>query len=220
MGIRRGIPARRGTSVGFILIILLLFFAGPNTLFNAVSNLAEIRPRCGTLRQPIDRVNHQSLVGRAAARRQVPFSVGIQTTGFSSEGAITVRITISNRTLGAQPLLYSGGLAINQPLIDGIGIVLGNIAIPPPASASIPIPDSNIRILMPNQQCVEEITLTAGEAQGIGLIPGAAIRAYYRSSTPGLPQQTIPGQLYGDLGLWVGAVESSGIQIPLSAVAN
>jgi hypothetical protein len=117
------------------------------------------------------------------------------------------------------PFVYSGGVPFNNPVPDGFGIVSGNSPLPPVTPGTGFLPDSNIRLLVPLQSCIEIVDLSIGQLQQFGISPGGVLRAYYRNSNVGQVQQS-PGSIYPDHGLWVGMVESRSQVVPISAAAQ
>lgn len=212
--------------VGVILLVVLAFVAGPNTLPRFLANLLpsvfyEGVP-CAWLRAADDRANHQSLIGRAAPN---PITLRVQVDPLPTDPAAlwNVRIIIANESLGTVPLVYApnqvivgdnGGSGVGLIFTPANGLTTGGVR----ANTTV-IPDDNIRVLGPRQRCVHTAEFPAGNVlTDNALRSGAAqVRAYYRSVTAGQAVQQ-PGieatPIFNDQGLWTGYTESGSVQVP------
>lgn len=199
-----------------LTLLLLVVLAGQNTFTGFLSTLFQSRPACSRMRQASDRGDHQSLIGRAAAQRAAPVRVDLAISDYptTQDGTLTLTIIFTNVTVGTVPFIYSGGIPFNNTTPDGFGIVTGTAPLPPPGSNVTFVPESNVRLLVPLQSCVEIISLNVSQLQQFGIQPGTPIRAYYRNSNVGaiLPGT---GTVYSDMGLWVGSTESRSQSVPV-----
>jgi hypothetical protein len=214
--------------VGVILLIVLAFIAGPNTLPRVLSSLLpavfyEGVP-CAWLRTAENRANHQSLLGRAAPN---PISIRVQVDPLPTDPSALweVRITVTNESLGTVPFVYSP----NQVIVGDNGSSgLGLIFTPPNSLVTggqrpntTIIPDSAIRLLGPRQRCVHTAEFPAGNVLIDGNIRSGAtqVRAYYRNNSRGQvvqPPGVVATPIFNDQGLWTGYVESPPAAIPAS----
>lgn len=215
--------SRRGsTAFGILLIVILFVLAGQNTVSDIFARfLIDLRPSCENARSVVSRESHQSLIARAAAQRRSPFRVELEIGNYPTtpEGTLDVRIILTNTSMGTAPFLLSGGVAVNNPSIDGFGLLTTNTLVAAPAQVNAPLPESNIRLLVPLQTCVQLLRLSVGDLQTFGINPGGVLRAYYRNGSTGSIQTSAPGT-YADHGLWTGVVESAAEAIPVAASAN
>ncbi len=216
---------RSSTVFAALLLLLLVVLAGQNTFtgfFSTVfSQYFNVRPLCSATRQADNRDEHQSLIARAAAQRGAPIRVDLAIGPYPTTAGNLLRLTIvlTNETVGTVPFVYSGGVPFNNTVPDGFGIVSGSSPLPPVTPGTGFLPDSNIRLLVPLQSCIEIVDLSVGQLQQFGISPGGILRAYYRNSNVGQVQQS-PGSVYPDHGLWVGMVESRQQVVPISAAAQ
>lgn len=212
---------RSSTVFAALLLLLLVVLAGQNTFtgfFSTVfSQYFNVRPLCSAIRQADNRDEHQSLIARAAAQRGTPLRIDLLVGGYPTTAGSLLRLTIvlTNETVGTVPFAYSGGVPFNNPVPDGFGIVSGNNPLPPVGLGTGFLPDSNIRLLVPLQSCIEIVDLTVGQLQQFGVAPGGVLRAYYRNSNIGQLQPSA-GSIYPDHGLWVGMIESRSQVVPIS----
>ncbi|GIK29171.1 MAG: hypothetical protein J5J04_15520 [Anaerolineae bacterium] len=215
--------SRRGsTAFGVLLIVVLFVLAGQNTFSDLFANfLVDLRPSCENARGVTAREAHQSLIARAVSQRRSPFRVELEIGAYPTtpEEALVVRIILTNTSMGTIPFLLSGGVAVNNPAIDGFGLLTTTAQVTAPASTNAPIPESNIRLLVPLQTCVQYLTLSVSDLQTFGINPGSVLRAYYRNGATGLIQTSNPG-IFADHGLWTGVVESASEAVPITSSAN
>ncbi|MDZ4763816.1 MAG: hypothetical protein SGI73_04635 [Chloroflexota bacterium] len=211
--------------VGLVLLVLLVFIAGPNTLPRVLSNLLpsviyEGVP-CVWLRRADDRANHQSLLGRVAPN---PIQLRINIDALPSDPAVIwrVRIIITNESLGSVPIVYDPNqVIVGDNLSNGLGLIFTpNISLTSGGTrgGNPVVADRDLRILGPRQRCVHSVEFPAGNVlidQAItrGLV---RIRAYYRNNSAGQVVQTNPvaTPIFNDQGLWSGYVESDEVSIP------
>ncbi|HEX2907600.1 MAG TPA: hypothetical protein VHO69_12100 [Phototrophicaceae bacterium] len=212
--------------VGIVLLILLAFLAGPNTLPRLISALIpdidESIP-CAWLRQGLDRSEHQSLIGRAATS---PISLRVRASAVPTtpDGLLTITVIVTNNSIGSVAIVYdedqvrigddgvgSGlGLAFNAPGTIALGGGQGQTA----------YPETEVRILGPRQTCVHKAEFSISQLPAANIATGTAtVKAYYRNTTPGIVQDNSPQStpVYTDQGLWVGVTESESVPIPLTA---
>ncbi|MBK8134411.1 MAG: hypothetical protein KA401_05035 [Anaerolineae bacterium] len=212
---------RSSTTFAALLLLLLVILAGQNTFTGFISRLFQARPSCSAMRQAVDRDKHQSLIARAAAQRGSPVRVEVSLGSYpvTAEGTLDVTLIFTNTTIGTVPFVYSGGIPINNPVPDGFGVVVGSQALPTVSAANGFLPDSNVRLLVPLQSCVEIIRFNVSQLQQFGIQPGSVVRAYYRNSNLG-PVQSAGDSVYSDHGLWIGVAESRSQVVPIQATTQ
>jgi hypothetical protein len=217
---------RNSTIFAALLLLLLVVLAGQNTFSGFFSNVFSryfnVRPACILMRSAYDRDDHQSLIARAASQRAQPLQVDLLVGPYPTtpDGLLTLTIVLTNTTIGTVPFVYSGGVPFNNPVPDGFGIVTGTQPLPPVSSTTGFLPESNIRLLVPLQSCVEVVNLTVAQLQQFGISAGTIVRAYYRNSNAGALQSDASA-IYPDHGLWVGMAISRDQAIPVQqAVAQ
>lgn len=212
--------------VGIFLLVLLAVFAGPGTLPRLISslipNIDESIP-CAWLRQGINRAEHQSLIGRAAAS---PISLRVRPSSVPNtpDGVLTITVIVTNTSIGTVAIVYDPAQVRigDDGVTSGLGIVFNS---PSPQSAGVPqgatsFPENEIRLLGPRQSCIHRLEFTASQLPAANIATGAAtVKAYYRNTSRGVVQngnaQATP--VYTDQGLWVGIAESDSVPIPLAA---
>lgn len=212
---------RSSTTFAALLLLLLVVLAGQNTFTGFISRLFQARPACSAMRQAVDRDTHQSLIARAAAQRAAPFRVEVSLGSYptTTDGTLDLVLIFTNITVGTVPFVYSGGVPINNPVPDGFGVVVGSQALPAVTPANTFLPDSNVRLLVPLQSCVEILRFSVSQLQQFGIQPGSVVRAYYRNSSPG-QVTTTANSIYSNHGLWVGVAESRSQVVPIQASAQ
>lgn len=212
--------------VGVFLLVLLAVFAGPGTLPRLISslvpNIDESIP-CAWLRQGINRAEHQSLIGRAAAS---PLVVRVRPSPVPNapDGILTITIIITNTSIGTAAIVYSPDQVRigDDGVTSGLGVVFNSTG---PVPAGVPqgggsYPESEIRLLGPRQSCVHRLEFPITQLPAANIATGGAtVKAYYRNTIPGVVQNTNAQAtaIYTDQGLWVGVAESEAVSIPLSA---
>ncbi len=214
------------TTVALFLLILLALLAGPRMLPRIISSIvpgADEGVPCAWLRQANDRAAHQSLIGRSATN---PISLSVRTSPVpaSADGELVITIIVSNDSLGAVPIYFNPNQVRigDDGFTSGLGIAINSNA-PLPAGApqgNAFIPESDIRVLGPRQQCVHTLRFSAGQLPDASLATGSAtVKAYYRNTSPGVTQTQDPlaTPIYNDQGLWVGIAESPPVIVPLAS---
>jgi hypothetical protein len=215
---------RRGENpnllIGIFMLLLLAFLAGPNTLPRIV---AEIVPEyvfsgvpCDWLRSSDDRARHQSLLGRRVTN---PFELTVDSSAIPLEGsgALTIRITIRNNSLGTVPVVYNPNqIMVGDNGTTGMGIIFSNTnslngIFPPRAPDPASFPESDVRLLGPRQSCVVTLSIPAGNVLIDPVLTSgtAEVRAYYRSNARGALTPGAGTAIYPDQGLWQGFVQSA-----------
>lgn len=200
---------RNSAMFAALLLLLLVMLAGQNSFTGLFSYLLEVRPYCASMRQAVDRNQHQSLIARAAASRGVPFRVDLVVGAYptTADGTLDLTVTFTNATVGTVPFLFSGGIPVNNTAVDGFGIIIANTAITPAGSTISFVPDSNVRLLVPLQGCIQTVQLTQQQLQAMNIQRGTVLQAYYRNSNIGQLTNTAGG-VFGDHGMWTGVVVS------------
>jgi hypothetical protein len=209
------------TTIGIILLLMLLVFIGPNILPSILSrSLAFVDEGvpCTRLRSAENRGFHQSLIGRNA-RNPLEIRVLPSAAPNTIDGTLTIRIVIENMTIGSVPVVFD-----EQQIIvgdDGASSGFGLIFTPPTnittgltrTTGGGIVPDSSIRILGPRQRCVHRVNFPANGLDPNILAGNVAVQAYYRVTTTG----AIGGGIYPDHGLGIiqgGYLQSDPILIP------
>jgi hypothetical protein len=158
----------------------------------------------------------------------VPVSVQVRVGAPQPDGSIRLTVILTNMTVGTLPVLIpndtaspNGRLDVGGANIDGVGVVAtSTFALPTVADTRAPITLTQVRLMVPQQACSISRVLTAQEAQNAGIRPGVPVVGYYRNSTIGvLTTRSNPSlaPLFGDLGMWTGAVASDPVVVPLFA---
>lgn len=211
--------------VGIFLLVLLAVFAGPGTLPRLISslvpNIDESIP-CAWLRQGINRAEHQSLIGRAAAS---PISLRVRSTAVPStpDGVLTITIIVTNTSIGTVAIVYDPAQVRigDDGITSGLGVVFNS---PGPQSAGVSqagsYPENEIRLLGPRQSCVHKLEFSINQLPAANIATGSAtVKAYYRNTSRGIVQNTNAQAtpIYTDQGLWVGVAESDSATIPLAS---
>lgn len=213
--------------VGIFLLIMLAILAGPNVLPRLVSNMLPFVDEgapCSRLRVAEDRDRHQSWIGRLATQEESPITVEVSPGLIPTVATETleIKIIVTNNTVGTIPLVFPGEVLVNNPSINGIGVVFGNAAIQQAAPAAGLVPDSNVRLLTPQQRCVERVRILGSQLGSFGIGPGTPVRAYYRNTAQGVITPTA-NSIFTDQGLWIGVAASAPIaleQAPFQATAQ
>lgn len=215
--------ARNNAIIGLFLLVFLAIFAGPNAFPRLASSFAPFIDEgvpCSRLREGDDRTMHQSLIGREASSEDEPISVRISASDIpqNPQETFTIKVIVVNESVGTIPIVYPGDLLVNTANVNGIGIVFNNATIPPAASQPGLIPDSNIRLLMPRQRCVERYTATVSQLAALGVGPTSTVRAFYRNSTNGISDQTGGSNvIFNNQGLWVGVAQSELVSLRIAS---
>lgn len=206
--------------IGIILLIALVVFVLPERL---PAFLADLSPRffggipCARLPAAAGLAAHQSILGRQA---RDPLRLALKAGGINGEGALMLRLSVTNISLGAVPVVFQEdniAVADADDETDGFGIVIAPAsglrerADPNPASYD----EGDIRLLGPRQTCVHSLELVAAPDM---IADGGRARAYYRMRVAGALQRGSGGrQIYADQGLDIlsdGVVFSPEIEIP------
>ena len=205
------VPADAGSNpnpfIGIILLIVLLVFVLPDRLPQFISDLSPYLFAgipCGRLPAARDLAAHQSVIGRSV---QDPLNLTVAPTTPDESGALLVRLTVSNLSLGTVPIVFQEGnivVAASDDESNGFGFIVE----PEPAEGILerqePDPDgydeSDIRLLGPRQRCVHALDLVASQDM---IDNGGTIRAFYRMSLAGEHETLNAGirPIYADQGL-------------------
>jgi hypothetical protein len=212
--------------VGIFLLLLLAVLIGPGTLprllSSLVPNIDESIP-CDWLREGINRAEHQSLIGRAAAS---PIGLRVKSSSVPNtpDGVLTISIILTNTSIGTVAILYDPAQVRigDDGVTSGLGVVFNS---PSPQSAGAPqgavsYPENEIRLLGPRQSCVHKLEFSINQLPAANIATGSAtVKAYYRNTSPGIVQNSNPQAtpIYPDQGLWVGISESESAPIPLES---
>lgn len=196
--------------IGVILLVMLLVFVGPNVLPRLLSEsfpFVDEGAPCDRLRTPENRGSHQSLIGRAAVD---PLELRVQPSTLPTDdtGSFSVRITITNLSIGTVPIVYNP----EQVIVGDNGTTGLGITFDPPVNMTTgnqrtnvnrnTFPDDDMRLLGPRQRCVHRVVFP-GDQLDPNLSTGqATVRAYYRVTTPGIvpPTPDAPA-IFPDMGL-------------------
>jgi len=203
-----------------MLLIVLFMLAGQKTIPQFFSNFLPAEAECIALRSPSESDRHQSLIQRAASERMVPIRARVRIGDVNGDGSRTISVILTNMTVGTLPIHIPNN-PIGNPSVqlnvdsgsgDGIGILLDSTF----AQTTLPdtraaITENQVRLLAPLQSCAISQTFPSTFA---GISPGRAITGYYRNSTSGVINQRTPQSIFGDMGLWVGAVASNAEFVP------
>jgi hypothetical protein len=216
----RGSNAIVGTFFILLLATLLSPSVAPAFIARYLPFIDEGIP-CGSARQAEGRVQHQSLLGRAASASGFPLAVEVSLGPYpiDATGTLVVKLVLLNRSVGTVPFVFPGDVLINNATINGAGIVFNNQPIPNVQAQQTLVPDSNIRLLAPRQRCVLRVDIPAAQFGQYGISPGTFVKGFYRNATTGASQGILPGQtqLFPDQGLWVGVTESNPVSITSGA---
>mgnify|MGYP001491082744 CR=1 FL=1 len=211
--------------VGIFLLLLLAVFAGPGTLPRFVSslvpNIDESIP-CAWLRQGINRAEHQSLIGRAAAS---PISLRVRSSAVPNtpDGQLTITVIITNTSIGTVAIVYDEAQVRigDDGVTSGLGVVFNATGTQPQgvAQGGGAYPESEIRLLGPRQSCIHKMDFTINNLPAANIATGTAnVKAYYRNTSRGVVafQNALATPIYTDQGLWIGVAESDTVPIPLA----
>lgn len=200
--------------IGLILLLVLGVFVLPDRLPNFIESIP-----CSRLPAAQDLSAQQSALARAL---EDPLRLGVAASAISAEGVLTIRLSVSNSSLGAAPIVFQADnivIAGADDSSNGFGLIVD----PPPAAdlkeRSLPAPtgyeESDIRLLGPRQSCVHVVELTASEAM---IAAGGTVQAWYRMSIAGdqQPQSDGAREIYSDQGLRIlseDIVRSEAVQV-------
>lgn len=220
------------TVIGIILLVMLLVFVGPNILPGLLARtfpfIDEGVP-CTSLKTALNRAEHQSLIGRSATD---PLTIRTQVNPLpqGEEEFWTVRIILSNNTIGTIPFVFEGTqVIVGDPGSTGVGLIFtpqANITIPGHARQTAGVtsfPEDSIHLLGPRQRCVHRVNIPANQILNNTQITNGntQVVSYYRITGPGQIQQANP--IYTDQGLNVvpgGIIQSEPVTIPARLDAN
>ena len=208
--------------IGLILLVVLAVFILPDRLPRFIADLSPYLFAgipCGRLPAANDLAAHQSIIGRSVAD---PLLLEIAAAEIDEENKLALRLSVTNRSLGAVPIVYQEDHITVAPAddsSDGFGIIVE----PEPADGayrrSEPNPETyaetDIRLLGPRQSCVHATEITAGAAM---VRDGGFAQAWYRMSVAGAQQPQSEGmrEIYSDQGLDIlteGVVFSNELEI-------
>lgn len=213
------------TIIGIILLVMLLVFVGPNVIPGLLSRtfafIDEGVP-CGRLRQPENRANHQSLIGRAARN---PLSIRVQPglVPTTQDGRLRVSIIITNNTIGTVPIVFDP----NQVIVgdngsSGVGLIFTPVSLTlttnnvRQTAGLASFPETMIRLLGPRQRCVHTVEFLFNQLDAAITSGQSNVRAYYRITSAGAIS-TIGG-IFADQGLALidnGYIESPPVNVPI-----
>lgn len=205
------VPADAGYNpnpfIGIILLIVLLVFVLPDRLPQFISDLSPYLFAgipCARLPAARDLAAHQSIIGRSV---QDPLHLAVAPTAPQESGALLIRLTVTNLSLGTLPVVFQEDnivVAASDEESNGFGFIVEPELAEGTRGRQAPDPDgyeeSDIRLLGPRQRCVHALDLLASQDM---IDNGGTIRAYYRMSLPGEHQRQSEGVplIYGDQGL-------------------
>lgn len=209
------------TFIGIILLIVLGVFVGPNLLPEFLSDLSPLifaGIPCDRLPTAQNLAAHQSIIGRSV---QDPLVLEVDASPIGDDGSLTIRVTITNASLGTVPIYYrEGDIPTNDNGTNGFGITIN----PAPLSGTTnratgnlgSYPEDDIRMLGPRQKCVHSFNFIASPQMVSG---GGSTQAFYRMATNGQNQAQSVGtrNIFPDQGLDIlvtDVVTSDTIQIP------
>lgn len=236
---------RRGdesnTVVGIILLIMLGVFVGPSVLPDILSDtfpaVDEGMP-CGALPTGQNRAFQQSLIGRNAID---PLTITVDSTPLAptTEGDLTIRITVINETIATVAFIFDPNqVIIGDDGSTGVGLLFNvplNFNIPGNSRNTAGVPNFDeeiIRLLGPRQLCVHRVQIPNSNFANLQLNQPLQVRAYYRVTTRGPISQTAglnalgtpqPTPIFPDQGLAPitgGYLESEPYTIPFAATAG
>lgn len=179
------------------------------------------------LRRPVDSDLHQSLIQRVASERTTPIRVRVRIGGVNPDGSRMISLVLTNLTIGTLPIHIpnnpignpNGIINVGNVGGDGVGILVNSTfaqtALP---DTRAPITEDQVRLLVPLQSCVVSQSFSAAQLASSGISPGVPVTGYYRNSTSGVINQRTAQSLFGDMGLWVGAVASDSEFVPVTFV--
>lgn len=220
------------TIAGIFLLVLLVVFAGPDSLPRLISAFipgADEGIPCSWLHRARDIANHQSLLGRAAEN---PLVLRVRASPIRPDSPLVIDIIVQNNSLGTVPIVYSPDqVIVGDNNTSGLGIIFN-----PPNSLTtgavrqdyITFPEDGIRLLGPRQRCVHRLEFSPGQVQANPALLGGGtqVLAYYRITSAGQVAIT-PGMIatpiFPDQGLLIvrgGFVQSGPVRIELQATAQ
>lgn len=221
------------TILGIMLILALFSLAGDNLMGSILSQvpgqvISEAAP-CRWLPSPENLANHQSLIGRATLTRRNPIELTVRASGLptpNSTGKLTVRIIVTNNSLGTIPFIYNPDeVIVGDNNTSGLGIIFN-----PPSNIFTPgintrvdsatYPRDDVRILGPQQRCAHTLEFEATQLDTTLYSGNTQVIAYYRGNTSGVVPAANPTPIYPDQGLPSGTYITSSpvlLQSPTTA---
>ncbi len=209
------------TVYGVLLLLLLIVFAGPSTLYSLISRSApgvSIDTPCDWMRNSPDRANHQSWLGRSATN---PIVLEVATTAFpvTQDGVLTIVIIVVNRSMGTVPFLFNPAqVRVGDDGTSGLGIIFdnsGTLNSPTIRQDAASYPPSDIRTLGPRQRCVVRLDFTWGQLTQAGFGGNSSVRAFYRVTSTGALAQA--GGIFPDQGFRPLFITSQPVVIPIAS---
>ncbi|MCY3779823.1 MAG: hypothetical protein OXG78_05900 [Chloroflexi bacterium] len=195
------------TSIGIILLVILAVFILPERLPEFLRNFSPGLlggVACEGLPAASDLAAHQSILGRSAVD---PLRLEVAASGIGEDGGLSIRLSLTNQSLGSVPILYQGEnvvVAGEEDSSNGLGVIID----PPPAEGGVErakpdatgYAESDIRFLGPRQTCLHELEVRASTAM---ISDGGTLRAWYRMTIAGEHQPQSEGTrlIYPDQGL-------------------
>ena len=193
--------------IGIILLVILAIFVLPARLPAFIANF---RPDsvggmpCGRLPAARDLAAHQSILARAAVD---PLRLALSANDIDAEGELSLRLTVSNKSLGSVPILFQNDnlvVAGEEDESNGLGLLIR----PAPSDGTVDRTDADragydeadIRFLGPWQTCAHDIEVTASATM---ISDGGTARAWYRMVIAGehAPQSEGTQVIFPDQGL-------------------
>ncbi|MFN8373966.1 MAG: hypothetical protein U0694_13950 [Anaerolineae bacterium] len=180
------------TVIGVLMLVLLVVFAGPSTIYGLISRAAPgvtIDTPCDWMRNSPDRARHQSWLGRSATS---PITVEVATTAMpiTQDGVLTVTIIVVNRTMGTVAFLFNPTqVRIGDDGTSGLGIVFDNntaLNSPTLRQDTGTYPTADVRTLGPRQRCVVRLDFTWAQLTQAGFGGNSNVRAFYRIASAGV----------------------------------
>lgn len=193
--------------IGIILIVALVVFVLPDRL---PAFFAELAPNlfagipCARLPAAKDLAAHQSILAR---QTQDPLQLALSASELDKDGALTLRLTVTNLSLGLAPIVFQPDnmeIAEADQGADGFGISVKPAPAKGGSSRQNPNPtsysESDIRLLGPRQSCLHAMELVASSKM---VAAGGTVRARYRMTIAGAQQPQSDGvqAIFQDQGL-------------------
>ncbi|NWF68878.1 MAG: hypothetical protein HXY40_07320 [Chloroflexi bacterium] len=211
------------TVAGIMLLVLLLVFAGPNTIYNLVSRAVpglSIDTPCDWLRTSPNRGTNQSLLGRAATN---PLRLEVSSSAVPNApgGTLTITVIVINRSLGTVPFLFNPTqVRVGDDGSSGLGIIFdATTALNSPGirQDSGTYPPGDVRVLGPRQRCLYRAEFTFEQLQAAGFAGNSSVRAFYRINSAGVAPQQAGGSIFSDQGFRQLFITSEPVLIPLAS---
>jgi hypothetical protein len=212
------------TVAGVLLLILLLVFAGPSTIYSLISRAVpgvSIDTPCDWMRNSPDRARHQSWLGRSATS---PIVLEVATTAMPStpEGVLTITIIVVNRTMGTVPFLFNPNqVRVGDDNTSGLGINflgIGGLNSPPNRQDTGTYPAADVRTLGPRQRCVVRLDFPLSQLIAAGVGGSTQVSAFYRIGSSGAITTT--GGIFTDQGFRPQLITSEAVIIPAASASQ